>query len=84
MLALNDFVSTHFPHLTCVLVNKYFSFLLLFKTLHVDFIALMWWIIEVLVKGTQRFHELVGVPLKGYTFSLSCRDYTALFLFIIL
>jgi len=44
-------VSTHFPHSTCVLVNKYFSFLLLFRTLHVDFIALILWIIEVLVKG---------------------------------
>ncbi len=84
MLALNDFVSTHFSNLTCVLVNKYFSFLLLFVTLYVDFIALMWWIIEVLVKGTQRFYELVGVPLKVYTFSLIYRDYTALFLFIIL
>ncbi len=77
-------VSTHFPHLTCVLVNKYFSFLLLFRTLHVDFVALMWWIIEVLVKGTQRFYEVVGVPLKRYTFSLICRDSTALFLLIIL
>jgi hypothetical protein len=44
----------------------------------------MWWIIEVLVKGTQRFYEVVGVPLKRYTFSLICRDSTALFLLIIL
>jgi hypothetical protein len=32
----------------------------------------------------ERFYGLVGVPLKGHTFSLIYRDYTALFLFIVL